>query len=139
MQPATCTFARGSGYDGFHPFVRLDVMRWLFLILWVLSTGMQWQCLPVPKDTHSKPAIHDTTVDKVFATWTDDGSLAYAFIANVGHLSDQKYLDLSVLHSDGTNTVAKKGLLRFEHIQQRHYGMTLMAYTLINVRCFCSA
>src|SRR4029450_11492599 len=31
----------------------------------------------------------------------------------------------------------KRLLLRFEHVQQRHYGMKLMAYTLINVRCFC--
>ena len=29
-------------------------------------------------------------------------------------------------------------LLRFEHIQQRHYGMKLMAYTLINLRRFCA-
>jgi transposase len=33
----------------------------------------------------------------------------------------------------------KRVLLRFEHIQQRHYGMKLMAYTLINLRRFCSA
>ena len=58
------------------PKCTLGSHRVFNLILWVLSTGMQWQCLPVPKDTHSKPAIHDTTVDKVFATWTDDGSLA---------------------------------------------------------------
>jgi hypothetical protein len=32
----------------------------------------------------------------------------------------------------------KRLLLRFEHIQQRHYGMKLMAYTLINVRRFCT-
>jgi transposase len=31
----------------------------------------------------------------------------------------------------------KRLLLRFEHIQQRHYGMKLMAYTLINLRTFC--
>jgi transposase len=31
----------------------------------------------------------------------------------------------------------KRLLLRFEHIQQRHYGMKLMAYTLINLRGFC--
>jgi hypothetical protein len=31
----------------------------------------------------------------------------------------------------------KRLLLRFEHIQQRHYAMKLMAYTLINVRHFC--
>jgi hypothetical protein len=33
----------------------------------------------------------------------------------------------------------KRLLLRFEYIQQRHYGMKLMAYTLINVRGFCRA
>jgi transposase len=31
----------------------------------------------------------------------------------------------------------KRLLLRFEHIQQRHYGMKLLAYTLINLRGFC--
>ena len=31
----------------------------------------------------------------------------------------------------------KRLLLRFEHMQQRHYGMKLMAYTLINLRHFC--
>jgi transposase len=33
----------------------------------------------------------------------------------------------------------KRLLLRFERIQQRHYGMKLMAYTLINLRSFCGA
>jgi hypothetical protein len=31
----------------------------------------------------------------------------------------------------------KRLLLRFEHIQQRHYSMKVMAYTLINLRAFC--
>src|SRR5689334_14340467 len=31
----------------------------------------------------------------------------------------------------------KRLLLRFERIQQRHYGMKLIAYTLINLRAFC--
>ncbi len=31
----------------------------------------------------------------------------------------------------------KRLLLRFEHIQQRHFGMKLLAYTLINLREFC--
>jgi hypothetical protein len=29
--------------------------------------------------------------------------------------------------------------LRFEFKQQRHYGMKLMAYTMINLRHFCDA
>ena len=33
----------------------------------------------------------------------------------------------------------KRWLLRFERIQQRHVGMKLLAYTLINLREFCGA
>ena len=79
-------------------------------------------------------------------------------------LSAHQQLDLSILHGDGTNetrkqTVVKTAihtlrervertlawedkfkrlLLRFEHQQHRHYGMKLMAYTLINLRQFCA-
>ena len=31
----------------------------------------------------------------------------------------------------------KRLLLRFERIQQRHYGMKLLGYTMINLRRFC--
>jgi hypothetical protein len=31
----------------------------------------------------------------------------------------------------------KRLLLRFERIPQRHYGMKLLAYTLLNLRTFC--
>src|SRR4030095_16423921 len=44
-----------------------------------------------------------------FARWSDDGSLEQAFIASVRHLAQHHQLDLSILHGDGTNTVAKKG------------------------------
>jgi hypothetical protein len=33
----------------------------------------------------------------------------------------------------------KRLLLWFERIQQRHYGMKFLAYTLINLRAFCGA
>jgi transposase len=79
------------------------------LILSVLYTGMQWKCVPIPQDAQGKPAIHYTTVYKVFARWSDDGSLEHAFIASVRHLAQHHQLDLSILHGDGTNTVAKKG------------------------------
>jgi len=81
------------------------------VILWVLYTGMQWKCLPVPTDTNGKPAIHYTTVYRAFAKWADDGSLWQAFVASVRHLAAEQQLDLSVLHGDGTNTVAKKGAM----------------------------
>jgi transposase len=91
------------------PKCKLGYHRIFNLILWVLYTGMQWKCLPVPPDIHGKPAIHYTTICRVFAKWADDGSLWQAFIASVAHLSAEKHLDLRVLHGDGTNTVAKKG------------------------------
>jgi transposase len=93
------------------PKCKLGYHRLFNLILWVLYTGMQWKCLPVPKDAHGKPAIHYTNVYRAVAKWTDDGSLQQAFIARVAHLSAEKKLDLRVLHGDGTNTVAKKGAM----------------------------
>ena len=91
------------------PKCKLGYYRVFHLILWVLYTGMQWKCLPVPKDANGTPAIHYTTVYKVFAKWADDGSLWQAFVASIRHLVAEKQLDLSILHGDGTNTVAKKG------------------------------
>jgi len=91
------------------PKCKLGYHRLFNLILWVLYTGMQWKCLPVPADTNGKPAIHYTTVYRAFAKWADDGSLWQAFLASVQHLAAAKHLDTSVLHGDGTNTVAKKG------------------------------
>src|SRR2546428_5306080 len=91
------------------PKCKLGYHRLFNLILWVLYTGMQWKCLPIPKDAQGKPVIHYTTVYRAFAKWADDRSLWQAFVASVGHLADAKQLDLRVLHGDGTNTVAKKG------------------------------
>src|SRR5215475_9221364 len=93
------------------PKCKLGYYRVFNLIVWVLYTGMQWKCLPIPHDAHDKPVIHYTTIYKVFATWADDGSLWQAFVASVRHLAVEQQLDLSVLHGDGTNTVAKKGAM----------------------------
>jgi transposase len=93
------------------PKCKLGYHRLFNLILWVLYTGMQWKCLPIPQDAQGKPAIHYTNIYRAFAKWADDGSLQQAFTASVGHLSDEKKLDLHVLHGDGTNTIAKKGVM----------------------------
>ena len=93
------------------PKCKLGYYRVFNLILWVLYMGMQWKCLPVPTEPDGKPAIHYTTIYKVFAKWADDGSFWQAFVASVRHLAVEKQLDLSVLHGDGTNTVAKKGAM----------------------------
>ena len=91
------------------PKCKLGYHRVFNLILWILYTGMQWKCLPVPTEADGKPTIHYTTVYKVFAKWADDRSLWQAFIASVRHLAAEKHLDPRVLHGDGTNTVAQRG------------------------------
>ena len=93
------------------PKCKLGYHRVFNLILWVLYTGMQWKCLPIPQDAQGTPAIHYTNVYRAFAKWAEEGSLWQAFLASVRHLAAEKHLDLSVLHGDGTNTVAKKGAM----------------------------
>ena len=43
------------------PKCKLGYYRVFNLILWVLYTGMQWKCLPVPTDTQGNPVLplHD--------------------------------------------------------------------------------
>jgi len=93
------------------PKCKLGYHRVFNLILWVLYTGMQWKCLPIPPDAEGKPAIHYTNVYRAFAKWVHDGSLWQAFVASVRHLAAEQHLDMRVLHGDGTNTVAKKGAM----------------------------
>jgi hypothetical protein len=70
---------------------------------------MQWKMLPIKQKHDGKPEIHYTGIYKYFARWSDDGSLVNAFRNSVKHLHDLKLLDTSILHGDGSNTVAKKG------------------------------
>jgi Transposase and inactivated derivatives len=93
------------------PHCKIGYHRVFNYILTVLYTGMQWKQLPVIKDAAGQAEIHYTVVYKLFARWADDGSLKRAFIASVAHLEQEQQLSLSILHGDGTNTVAKKGAM----------------------------
>src|SRR5215207_10507473 len=123
-RPATTSIPVQLSAPEFHEFIfphlsmpkrgpkcKLGYHRLFNLILWVLYTGMQWKCLPIPKDPTGRSEIHYTNVYRAFAKWADDGSLQQAFIASVAHLAAEKHLDLCILHGDGTNTVAKKGAM----------------------------
>src|SRR5437870_4021921 len=65
------------------PKCTLGYYRVCNLIVWRLSTGLPWQCLPVPTDSDGTPALPDPTVYKVCATWAAAGSLWQAFLASV--------------------------------------------------------
>lgn len=91
------------------PKCKIGYHRVFNLIVWLLHTGAQWKMLPIEKDDDDHPIIHYTQIYRAFARWTDDGSIKAAFLASIRHLADHHKLDLSVLHGDGSNTVAKKG------------------------------
>lgn len=73
-------------------------------ILFVLHTGIQWNQLPVKGNK-----VHWTNVYKWHLRWSKDGSYKNLLESSITELRDNLLLDLSILHGDGTNTVAKKG------------------------------
>jgi hypothetical protein len=78
-------------------------------ILKVLYTGMQGKELPILPGPEGKAELSYTGVFQLFARWAEDGSLERAFGASVKPLNAAQKLDLSLLHGEGANTVAKKG------------------------------
>src|SRR4029450_3220299 len=76
------------------------------------------------------------------ATPTDHGP-DLEWVTRESHRRKSRMVEISLSGSgEGPGRVTSRPtlqrlLLRFERIQQRHYGMKLMAYTLINLRAFC--
>lgn len=73
-------------------------------ILYVLHTGVQWNNLPIRNKETSWQAVYDK-----HNRWSKDGSYKRLFEASVERLANDNKLDLSILHGDGSNVVAKKG------------------------------
>lgn len=73
-------------------------------ILYVLHTGMQWDELRTRRNE-----IHWSNVYRWHNKWSKDGSYQNLFESGIERLRLANKLDLSVIHGDGTNTVAKKG------------------------------
>jgi transposase len=71
-------------------------------ILYVLHTGIQWENLPVKE-------VHFTNIYRHHNRWSKDGSYEKIFNGSLLFLSEEGILNLSVLHGDGSNVVAKKG------------------------------
>ncbi len=69
----------------------------------MLHTGIQWDELKPYKNE-----IHWSNIYRWHNKWSKDGSYESLFAGSVTELFDAGKLDLSVLHGDGSNTVAKK-------------------------------
>lgn len=86
------------------PKPKLSYYKIFNYILYVLHTGIQWKQLPV-----SRNEICWSNVYKHHNRWSKDGSYERLFRVSVLFLKEQNLLDLSLLHGDGSNVVAKKG------------------------------
>jgi transposase len=75
-------------------------------ILYVLHTGIQWKNLPIRNKEISWSGVYHH-----HNRWSKDGSYENLFLNSVKILRDCGKLDLSILHGDGSNTVAKKGAI----------------------------
>lgn len=73
-------------------------------VLYVLHTGIQWDKLPTKRNE-----IHWTNIYKWHGRWSKDGSYKNLFETSVMFLKAAGKLDVSIIHGDGSNTVAKKG------------------------------
>jgi transposase len=78
-------------------------------ILQALYMGCQWQMLPIERNAKGRPEIHYTRIYRTFRRWQADGCIDTIFSRSVSRLHDDRLLDLTVIHGDGTTTAAKKG------------------------------
>lgn len=73
-------------------------------ILYVLRTGMQWDELQPHRKEISWQAVYYH-----HNKWSKDGSYRKLFEHSIVTLDALGKLDLSILHGDGSNVIAKKG------------------------------
>lgn len=78
-------------------------------ILKLLYLGCQWKDLPIAKDKDGQPEIHYTRIYRAFRRFEAYGCFEAIFTGSVLLLHQKEYLDISVIHGDGTTTEAKKG------------------------------
>ena len=91
------------------PHVKLTLHKIFNYILLQLYLGCQWKELPIEKRTDGQAEIHYTRIYRTFRRWMADGCIDAIFTGSVQALFKSNLLDTSVVHGDGTTTVAKKG------------------------------
>jgi len=86
------------------PKTKISYYKIFNYILYVLHTGIQWKQL-----RPCRGEISWQTIYHHHNRWSKDGSYKNLFASSVVLLDEESKLDLSILHGDGSNTVAKKG------------------------------
>ncbi|MBV9386815.1 MAG: transposase [Chroococcidiopsidaceae cyanobacterium CP_BM_ER_R8_30] len=91
------------------PQPKLSLHEIFNYILKLLYLGCQWQELPIKTDQDGLPEIHYTRIYRTFRRYEAQGCFDAIFTGSVSVLQQKDYLDISVIHGDGTASAAKKG------------------------------
>jgi hypothetical protein len=91
------------------PQPKLSLHKIFNYILKLLYLGCQWKELPIEKNQEGQPEIHYTRIYAAFRRFEKHGCFDAIFEGSVLQLHQKDLLDISVIHGDGTTTVAKKG------------------------------
>jgi len=91
------------------PQPKLSLHEIFNYILKLLYLGCQWKELPIEKNKEGRPEIHYTRIYRAFRHFQGKGCFDAIFAGSVSHLHQKEFLDISVIHGDGTTTAAKKG------------------------------
>ena len=86
------------------PKPKISLYKTFNYILYVLHTGIQWENLPIRERETSWQAVYHK-----HNGWSKNGTYENLLLHSVKELKERGKLDLSILHGDGSNTVAKKG------------------------------
>jgi hypothetical protein len=81
-------------------------------ILKLLYVGSQWKELPIATDQDGHPEIHYSRIYRAFRRFEIHGCFDNIFVDSVSLLHQEKLLNITVIHGDGTTTAAKKGALK---------------------------
>ncbi len=102
------------------PPVKLTLHKIFNYILLQLYLGCQWKSLPIQLRCDGRAEIHYTRIYRIFRRWVADGCIDAIFTGSVQVLFNRNLLDTSVVHGDGTTTVAKKGGDNFGFSVHKH-------------------
>ena len=93
------------------PEKKISYFKIFNYILKLMHTGCQWYNLPIALNSDGKPEIHYSNIFRAFKWWLTHGCFDKIFEASVVKLLHENMLDLSIIHGDGTTTIAKKGAI----------------------------
>ena len=91
------------------PISKISILKIFNYIMKFLYTGCQWKELPINLTADGKPEIHYTRIFRIFKHWVRNNVFMKIFENSVSVLNTFGLLDTSILHGDGTTTLAKKG------------------------------